>query len=130
MCNRILFEHIPSGREYLGTVINAMKVSMMLEMTYRKFSETEARTVGVAPYCLKVYKQRHYLRTLPLHPSQQETETCDEWSIFTYRMVPTWDLEHELLQYNDNVEVLAPQSLREQMAEHATNILTLYSGVK
>ena len=61
---------------------------------------------------------RHYLRTLPLHPSQQETETCDEWSIFTYRMVPTWDLEHELLQYNDNVEVLAPQSLREQMAEH------------
>ena len=198
MRSRILFEHIPSGREYLGTIINAMKESMMLEMTYRKFSDTEPHTVEVAPYCLKVYKQRwymaarpdaadrpyiyaldrieclqqtrrafrlpakfdaaeyfadwfgivrngdekseqivlkvwdkqrHYFRTLPLHPSQRETETHDEWSLFTCRMVPTWDLEHELLQFNDNVEVLAPQSLREQMAEHIANMAALYADV-
>ena len=42
-------------------------------------------------------------------------------------MAPTWDLEQELLQYNDNVEVLEPQSLRDQMVEHAGNILELYS---
>ena len=48
------------------------------------------------------------------------------WSIFEYRMAPTWDLEQELLQYNDNVEVLEPQSLRDKMIEHAGNILELY----
>lgn len=50
----------------------------------------------------------------------------EEWSIFSYRMAHTWDLEHELLQYNDQVEVLAPQSLRDMIIEHAWNLLHLY----
>ena len=41
-------------------------------------------------------------------------------------MAPIWDLEMELLQYNDNVEVLAPTSLRDMMIEHAWNIVHLY----
>lgn len=192
---RILFEDIPSGRQHLGTVIHAMKESKTIEMTYRNFRDSEAKTVEIEPYCLKVFKQRwymvarpvsadkpyiyaldrmeslrqtrntfrlpenfnaaayfaacfgivreengscqevllrvwdkqrHYFRTLPLHKSQQEIERNEEWSIFSYRMAHTWDLEHELLQYNDQVEVLAPQSLRDMMIEHAGNILALY----
>ena len=65
MRSRIPFKHIPSGRKYLCTVINAMKESVMLEMIYRKFSDTEARTVEVAPYCLNVYKQRWYMVARP-----------------------------------------------------------------
>ena len=78
---------------------------------------------------LKVWaKQRNYFNTLHLHHSQKEVETHEDWSIFEYRMAPTWDLEQELLQYNDNVEVLEPQSLRDQMIEHAGNILELYKN--
>lgn len=77
---------------------------------------------------LKVWaQQRDFFRTLPLHPSQSETEKNAEWSIFEYFMAPTWDLEFELLQYNDNVEVLEPVSLRDMMIEHAWNMLHLYN---
>jgi len=76
---------------------------------------------------LKVYnKQRHYFRTLPLHQSQIEVEVKPEWSVFEYMMAPTWDLEQELLQYNDQIEVLEPQCLRDMMIEHAWNMLHLY----
>lgn len=76
---------------------------------------------------LKVWdKQRDYFRTLPLHHSQIETSAEDNYSIFEYKMAPTWDLEMELLQYNDNVEVLEPESLRDMMIEHAWNMLNLY----
>lgn len=41
-------------------------------------------------------------------------------------MAPTWDLEMELLQYNDQIGVLEPQCLRDVMIEHAWDMLHLY----
>lgn len=83
---------------------------------------------------LKVWgRQREYFKTLPLHQSQEivldgpdEKEEARQWSVFRYRMAPTWDLERELLSLNDWVEVLKPASLRESIIEHARNILDLY----
>ena len=193
--DRILFENIPSGRQYLHTVIDAMKEGMILEMSYQKFTDDEPKTYDVAPYCVKIYKQRwymvakpsgskelrvycldrvqmlqqtrksfklpekfkadeyfaqyfgivhdtqypvqkirlrvfdkqrHYLRTLPLHSSQTEKGITPEWSIFEYTMAPTWDVEQELLQYADQVEVLEPACLRDMMIEHAWTMLHLY----
>lgn len=58
----------------------------------------------------------------------KEVERYDKYSIFTCMIAPTWDLEMELLQYNDMVEVLEPLSLRENMIEHVQNMLDLYSN--
>jgi predicted DNA-binding transcriptional regulator YafY len=44
-------------------------------------------------------------------------------------MAHTWEVEMELLQYNDMVEVLEPVSLRDMMIEHAWNMLKLYNEV-
>lgn len=78
---------------------------------------------------LKVWgKQRDYFKTLPLNETMREVEIYGDYSIFTCRIAPTWDLEMELLQYNDWVEVLEPQCLRENMIEHAQNILNLYNA--
>ncbi len=78
---------------------------------------------------LKVWwKQRDYFRTLPLNETMRETEVYDEWSIFECELAPTWEVEMELLQYNDWVEVLAPEELRNNMIEHAGNILNLYKN--
>lgn len=196
---RVLFEDIPSGQRFLSVIIEAMKEGKVLEMTYQKFQDSEEKTFNVAPYCVKVFKQRwymvaepllqkkdalmprtfaldrihsleqtrmnfkvpdgfnanayysgcfgivhdddskietvrlkvydkqrHYLRTLPLHKSQIEVETQEGWSVFEYRMAPSWDFEQELLQYSDSIEVLEPQSLRNMMIEHAWNLLHLY----
>lgn len=78
---------------------------------------------------LKVWEREiPYFESLPLHPSQQKVKESKSWSIYRYYMAPTWDIERRLLQCNDHVEVLEPQSLREQMLEHAENMTRLYSG--
>ena len=37
--------------------------------------------------------QRKYIRTLPLHASQQETEITDESSVFEFHLRPTLDFQ-------------------------------------
>lgn len=54
----------------------------------------------------------HYLRTLPLHHSQIEKETSEDYSIFEYSLCPTFDFQQELLAMGAFVEVLSPQWLR------------------
>ena len=61
--------------------------------------------------------QAKYFRTLPLHPSQKETEATDTYSIFTYFLAPNYDFVHDILYYGDDVEVLEPKGLRERIAE-------------
>jgi hypothetical protein len=79
---------------------------------------------------LKVWgNQRDYFKTLPLNETMREVELYDEWSIFELEMAHTWEIEMELLQYNDRVEVLEPASLRDMMIEHAWNMLKLYNEV-
>ncbi len=77
---------------------------------------------------LKVWgSQRDYFKTLPLHKTMEETETHDDYSIFTCWIAPTWDLELELLQCSEWVEVIEPISMRENMIRRAKNILKAYS---
>lgn len=185
---RILFEEIPSGQRFLTTVIEAMRDSRTLELTYRSFWRAENFTCEVEPFCVKVFRQRWYMvarsvsdsririygldrieelrqterlfempadfdahgyfadcfgvivddgtavervrvriggiqrdyvRTLPLHASQTETEITEKSSVFEYRLRPTIDFRQELLTHAVNaegdMEVLEPLWLRERM---------------
>ncbi len=56
-------------------------------------------------------KQSNYLRTLPLHHSQVEVERNDKYSIFEYRLCPTFDFRQKILSMGGAIEVLAPQEL-------------------
>jgi len=69
---------------------------------------------------------RNYFRTLPIHPSQREIETHADYSIFKYDLVVTPDLINKLLEYGASIEVLAPNSLREQMYNVASKMASLY----
>ena len=69
---------------------------------------------------LKVYgMQREYFRTLPLHHSQTEIETKEEYSVFRYRLSATYDFMQEILSHGCDVEVLAPGHLRDDIRKHA-----------
>lgn len=57
--------------------------------------------------------QVKYFRTLPLHKSQKEIETADDYSIFQYTLVPTYELRQEILSHGCSVEVISPKWLRE-----------------
>ncbi len=183
--DRILLESIPSGQDFLATVMEAMKKNRLLEITYKGFGSKSEHTFPVAPYCVKLFRQRwylvgnsvregtiriysldrvleakqtdapfsypkdfspevyfegcfgiirgdgsgietvkikvsakqaNYLRSLPLHPSQEETERHADHSIFTLQVRPTFDFQQELLWNGDTLEVLEPLWLREKIA--------------
>lgn len=191
--NRILLEDVPSGQQHLTTIVDAMRESVALLMTYQSFGKTEPSTFEVEPYCVKLFEQRwymlgmsdklriyaldrikalepterkfklpkkfdaakffedyygiiisdeefdvcpvalqvdswqsKYLRTLPLHHSQVEVERNDEYSIFEYRLCPTFDFRQKILSMGAAVEVLAPKALREAIDIDAGDMATLY----
>ena len=178
--NRILLEEVPSGQQHLTTIVDAMRESVALSMTYHSFHREEPSTFEVEPYCVKLFEQRwymlgmsdklriyaldrivaleptertfklpkkfdaerffadhygiiigdedfdvepvalkvdwwqsKYLRTLPLHHTQVEVERNDEYSIFEYRLCPTFDFQQKLLSMGDSVGVLAPVLLKD-----------------
>jgi predicted DNA-binding transcriptional regulator YafY len=185
LSDRILLESIPSGQDFLATVMEAMKKNRLLEITYKGFWSEHEHTFPVAPYCVKLFRQRwylvgnsvnedkiriysldrvleaklteesfkypkdfspevyfqdcfgiirddetevetvklkvnadqsNYLRSLPLHSSQEEIETNDDYSIFTLQVRPTFDFQQELLWNGDALEVLEPKWLRKEIA--------------
>lgn len=70
--------------------------------------------------------QREYFRTLPLHQSQQEVETCEDYSIFEYFVSPSVEIVLQILQYGSLVEVLSPCELREEIANETASAADLY----
>jgi hypothetical protein len=59
--DKILFEEIPDGQQFLPVILEALKKNTVLEITYQSFWRDEANTFMVEPYCLKAFKQRWYL---------------------------------------------------------------------
>ena len=194
--NRILLENVPSGQQHLTTIVDAMRESVALSMTYQSFWMDEPATFEVEPYCVKLFEQRwymlgksegyddlriyaldrikalepterkfklpkkfdaakffedyygiiisdddydvcpvalqvdaqqsNYLRTLPLHHTQVEVERNDEYSIFEYRLCPTFDFRQKVLSMGGSVEVLAPQDLVYQMRDEGQGIVDMH----
>ena len=196
--DRIICEDIPSSQKWLSEIMAAMRDGKKLEMTYQSFWKTEAKTYCVAPYCLKLFKQRWYMlaksdayehpriyaldrihcltqtkqsyklpkgfepketfrklfgvildngpvenvlirvsedqvkyyRTLPLHHSQEEGESGDGYTEFSYRLVPTYDFTRELLSKGDTIEVMSPLWLRKEIARELRRAIKMYDDVE
>ncbi len=76
---------------------------------------------------LKVYdKQVDYIRSLPLHASQQEIETGKDYAIFQYYFRPSFDFVQEILWHRDKVEVIEPKILREEVISLLRQMLERY----
>lgn len=58
---RILFEQIPSGRKHLTPIIEAMRDSTVITITYQSFWKEHPNTFVLEPYCVKIFKQRWYM---------------------------------------------------------------------
>ena len=59
--DRILFENIPSGHQYLTAFLESIKENLTVEITYQSFERSEPSTFPIEPYCLKVFRQRWYV---------------------------------------------------------------------
>lgn len=82
----------------------------------------------VCPVALKVDAwQSNYLRTLPLHHTQIEVERNEEYSIFEYRLCPSFDFRQKLLSMGGSVSVLAPTELAIMMRDEIKATIDNYT---
>ena len=58
---RIIYEDIPENAEYLSFLVDAMKRSRKLEITYLPYEVDEPSTYIVSPYCIRLYRQHWYV---------------------------------------------------------------------
>ena len=75
------------------------------------------RAYGYEPY---------YLRDLPLHHSQREINTTEEYSDFELNLKPTADFKAQLMSRGQWIEVLEPQSLADEIVEWHKNAIERY----
>ncbi len=87
---RILFEDIPSGQQYLTTIIEAMRDGLKMKMRYQGFWMDKDAEFEIQPYFVKVFKQRWYviglsdkLRIYALDRIQQLTSTTQKFKMPT-----------------------------------------------
>ena len=60
--DRIFVENVPSAREFLSTVIDALKEHHPLQFDYHPYTRSiPARGLVIEPYFLKLFKQRWYM---------------------------------------------------------------------
>ena len=192
--SRIFLEDIPSAREHLNIVIDAVKHNHPVQFDYAPYTRVNpSRDVVVEPYFLNLLRQRwymtgrntadgkiktyaldrivkasmlpetfeipadfdattyssdsfgvifsmgkphdirlrvdsrraRYLRTLPLHHSQDEY-IHDGFSVFTYRLRLTPDLVSEIISMGGDVTVEAPDELRAMVKDQLSKALANY----
>lgn len=194
--DKILLEDIPSGREWLASILQALQQNKELEIIYENFVGKEFSGI-IQPLCIKLFKRRWYilgqladgklrifsldrlknlvitdntfmypadfsatayfanfygilvteekpekiiirtynelpgyLRSLPLHQTQCELETKDGHTDFCLRLAPTFDFIQELLLHRDQLEVIEPRSLRNEVAHIISKMSDKYNSVR
>lgn len=86
-------------------------------------SEAPIERVVVKSY----YCGPNYLRSLPLHSSQKELPvTNPSFAMFEYRVRPTFDFYLTLLGQADQLEVVSPEHVREEIAKLIKHMSSYY----
>lgn len=70
--------------------------------------------------------QANYFRSLPLHPSQEEVESGEDYAVFKYFLTPDYDFKQDLLSFGERVEVLEPASLRKDFRNTVNQLVKIY----
>lgn len=73
-------------------------------------------------------RTRDMIRTQPLHSSQKEIMANLDSSIFEYYFVPSDDFKRAVLSMGDDVEVLGPEELREEILERIRHMAAKYTA--
>ena len=72
--------------------------------------------------------QANYFRSLPLHSSQEEVESTEEGTVFSYYLTPDYDFKQDVLSFGASIEVLEPAHLRAEIAETIKELYSRYNG--
>lgn len=87
--DRIFLEDVPSAREFLGTVIDALKEQHRIRFNYHPYTRSNP-TIGVElePYLLKIFKQRWYVTGRNVAEDTIKTYALDRMSHVKILLMP------------------------------------------
>jgi hypothetical protein len=85
---RVMYEDIPSGNDYLLEVLKAMRENHVLAVTYQDYYDEEPRVIMLEPYCVRVFRQRWYVvGVMENEPKGEEpTELTNQGHIRRYAL--------------------------------------------
>lgn len=76
---------------------------------------------------IKAYREfPKYLKSLPLHASQEVNKEEADGTVFSYYMSPAYDFIQEIISHCDDLEVLSPDWLRDIVADKCAKMAALY----
>ena len=70
--------------------------------------------------------QVKYVESLPLHPSQKAIMETADYTLFQYRLVPTFDFKQEILSRGSTFEVVSPEWFRDEVKEEISAMYKNY----
>ncbi|MBE6317667.1 MAG: WYL domain-containing protein [Bacteroidales bacterium] len=78
VAHRIFLENVPSARDYLSIVIDALKEYHQIKFSYQPYSRLSAtHDIVVEPYFLKIFRQRWYVTGLNVKEGKVKTYALD-----------------------------------------------------
>lgn len=87
-------------------------------------SDSYSKPTRVILKCYREYPK--YVKSLPLHHSQEELEETDDYTTFGYYMSPAYDFIQEIMSHGDDIEVIAPLWLRDAIKNKSETLFDLY----
>lgn len=88
------------------------------------------KNIGDSPKVIRFKASRQqapYIKTKPIHPSQQEEEAVADGVIFSITVIPNFELERELLGFGNGLKVLSPESLVRRLKKITADMHEVYS---
>lgn len=67
-----------------------------------------------------------YILTKPIHPSQKLLESNDDFCTVSLDVVPNFELEREILGFGENVVVVSPRFLKENIVRRILAMVNIY----
>lgn len=89
-----------------------------------------SRNTGVTPAKVTFLADHHqapYIKTKPLHGSQQLLETTKEGVLFQITVIPNLEMERELLGFGEGLKVIAPASLVRKLKRRTERMYQVYA---
>ena len=87
--------------------------------------EEELQTIRIRAFGQEVF----YMRDLPLHYTQKEVETTEDWSDFELQIRPTADFFSPLLSRGPLIQVMEPQWLADEIKQQHEAAAELYEKI-
>ncbi len=71
--------------------------------------------------------QAKYIESLRLHQSQERILETPEYSVYRFRLVPTYDFRQEIMSHGSDYEVLSPGWLRDEIKADVVRMYNKYA---